>query len=74
LIVPPKTTALGALFGHVLGLDRTPGAVKAGHVPSNVHWGLCPALTGRAGKRDRKRLYGERALRDLDAWWAGERF
>jgi methylenetetrahydrofolate--tRNA-(uracil-5-)-methyltransferase len=74
LVVPPKTTALGALYGHVLGLDRTPGAVKAGHVPSNVHWGLCPALAGRAGKRDRKRLYGERALRDLEAWWQAERF
>ena len=74
LNVPPKTTALGALYGHILGLDRTPGAVKAGHVPSNIHWGLCPALTGRIGKRDRKRLYGERALRDLDAWWSAERF
>jgi methylenetetrahydrofolate--tRNA-(uracil-5-)-methyltransferase len=72
LVVPPKTTALGALYGHVLGLDRTPGAQKAGHVPSNIHWGLCPALDGRAAKRDRKRIYGERALNDLDAWWGSE--
>jgi methylenetetrahydrofolate--tRNA-(uracil-5-)-methyltransferase len=74
LVIPPKTTALGALYGHVLGLDRTPGAQKAGHVPSNIHWGLCPALGKRAGKRDRKRLYGERALADLDGWWNAERF
>jgi methylenetetrahydrofolate--tRNA-(uracil-5-)-methyltransferase len=72
--VPPRTTALGALHGHVLGIDRTPGAVKAGHVPSNIHWGLCPAIGGRAGKRDRKRMYGERALADLDVWWSRERF
>ncbi len=72
LAVPPRTTALGALYGHVLGLERTPGAKKAGHVPSNIHWGLCPPLEGRARKRDRKTLYGERALAELDRWWAVE--
>src|SRR5262249_13577141 len=74
LVVPPKTSAMGALYGHVLGLDRTPGAKKAGHVPSNIHWGLCPQLTGRIGKRDRKTKYGERALAAIEAWWSEECF
>lgn len=73
LVLPPRETALGALYNHILGRDRTPGAKKAGHVPSNVHWGLCPPLGVRAKKRDRKRLYGERALDHVDRWWADER-
>jgi len=70
--VPPPTTALGALHGHVLGLRR---AHSDAHLPSNIHWGLFPPVesTGRAGKRDRKKLYGERALADLDAWIAPRR-
>lgn len=66
--MPPSTTALGALHGHVLGRDRTPGAIKAGHMPSNVHWGLFPAIQARAPKRDRKKLYGARALEHARAW------
>lgn len=65
---PPKTTTLGALLTHVLGEDRTPGAVKQGHVPSNIHWGHCPPLGRRAPKRDRRRLMAERALEDLGRW------
>lgn len=71
LPLPPATTTLGALYRHILGHDRTPGAVKAGHVPSNIHWGLCPPLEGKkVKKRDRKVLYGERALEHATAWWA----
>jgi methylenetetrahydrofolate--tRNA-(uracil-5-)-methyltransferase len=66
---PAPTTTLGALLGHILGRDRTPAAKKHGHVPSNIHWGHCPPLDRRARKADRKRLYGERALADLDRWW-----
>lgn len=58
----PPETALGSLHAHVLGLRKTEGAAKAGHVPSNIHFGLFPALEGRARKRDRKRMYSERAL------------
>ncbi|MBK8012803.1 MAG: methylenetetrahydrofolate--tRNA-(uracil(54)-C(5))-methyltransferase (FADH(2)-oxidizing) TrmFO [Deltaproteobacteria bacterium] len=65
---PPKTTTLGALLTHVLGEDRTPGAVKQGHVPSNIHWGHCPPLGRRASKRDRRRLMADRALEDLGRW------
>ncbi len=67
--VPPATTALGALYRHVLGADRPEGREgRDQHLPSNVHWGMVPPLEVRAKKRDRKRLYGERALADLEAW------
>lgn len=66
---PPKTMALGALHAHVLGTDRPVDAPKhQKHVPSNIHWGLFPRLSVRAKKRDRKTLYGERALLDLEQY------
>ena len=73
--LPPVTTTLGALHAHTLGTRRALEEGKAAkHLPSNIHWGLLPPLAEppagkkRDGKRDRKRLYGERALADLDAW------
>lgn len=67
LVLPPPTSTLGALHAHVLGTRR---AHDEQHMPSNIHWGLLPALpaAGRTSKRDRKKLYGERALLELDAW------
>lgn len=65
---PPATSALGALHRHVLGLDRA-SVVQSDHVPSNVHWGMVPSLEGRVPKQERKRRYGERAVRDFRAWW-----
>lgn len=67
--VPPPTSTLGALHGHVLGTSKAPGTKRDRHVPSNIHWGLCPPIAARAKKRDKKRMYGERALEDFDAWW-----
>ena len=67
--LPPHTSALGALHGHVLGKRRPEGMERHGHMPSNIHWGLFPRLETRARKREKKRLYGERALADARAWW-----
>lgn len=68
---PPRTMALGAMHAHVLGIERREDAPKdQQHVPSNVHWGLFPRLDVRAKKRDRKRLYGERAIAQLDVYRA----
>lgn len=64
LPIPPPTTALGALYGHVLATRRPPGA-NDDHAPSNVHWGMVPPLNVKAKKRDRKVLYGERAIEDV---------
>lgn len=71
LDLPPPETALGALHGHILGLRRAEGMKAEQHLPSNIHWGLFPPIEGRTTKRDRKRLYGERALAAIDRWVAG---
>ncbi|MDL2316889.1 methylenetetrahydrofolate--tRNA-(uracil(54)-C(5))-methyltransferase (FADH(2)-oxidizing) TrmFO [Desulfovibrio sp. OttesenSCG-928-A18] len=58
---PPLDSALGALLGHL----RT--AAKR-FQPSNVQFGLMPELGVRAGKADRKALYGQRAEAAFSAW------
>ena len=78
---PPPTTALGALIGHITGghLDGGKGSFQ----PMNINYGLIPPLEaprhGPDGKRvsakergrAKKRLVGERALADLEAWRDG---
>ena len=61
--LPPQETALGALLGHL----RTPAKRFQ---PSNVHFGLMPALNRKAPKKKRKELYAQRAR---EAWieWMG---
>lgn len=61
--LPPTETALGALLGHV----RTP---SASFQPSNIHFGLMPALAGKHKKRARKALYAQRAREVFAAWLA----
>ena len=64
--LPPQETALGALLSHL----RTP----AKHFqPSNVHFGLMPALNRKAPKKKRKELYAQRAREVWQAWMAGDR-
>jgi methylenetetrahydrofolate--tRNA-(uracil-5-)-methyltransferase len=59
--LPPVETALGALLAHL----RTP----AKHFqPSNVHFGLMPALNMKAPKKKRKALYAERAREVWKRW------
>ena len=67
---PPPTSTLGALHAHILGTARSEASAGHPHVPSNIHWGLTPALGVRAKKRDRKRLMGERAVAAAARWWA----
>jgi len=80
LPLPPATTALGALIGHVTGghLDGGAGSFQ----PMNINYGLLPPMepprrseTGKPfarGERGRakKRAMSLRALADLDAWQA----
>jgi methylenetetrahydrofolate--tRNA-(uracil-5-)-methyltransferase len=80
----PATTAIGALIGYITGghietIDAGPRSFQ----PMNVNFGLFPPLAsapkGQDGRRLRgpekalakKRLLGERAARDLQAWLAG---
>jgi methylenetetrahydrofolate--tRNA-(uracil-5-)-methyltransferase len=60
---PPRETALGALLAHITG-----EANSETFQPMNVNFGLFPPLPGEPGRKDRKRLYAERALAALDAW------
>jgi methylenetetrahydrofolate--tRNA-(uracil-5-)-methyltransferase len=61
-VLPPKTTALGALYGHL----RTP---SDRFQPSNVLWSMFPALEGNAARgRERHGLLAERALVDIEPW------
>jgi len=61
--VPPATTALGALLGHITG-----GAEAETFQPMNVNFGLLPPVPGKMRKRERKPAMARRALADLDAW------
>jgi methylenetetrahydrofolate--tRNA-(uracil-5-)-methyltransferase len=71
LATPPPTTALGALLNHI-----TNPAHAETFQPMNVNFGLFPELPAemtRVGKRklrgrDRKAVYGRRALEDLAGW------
>jgi len=60
---PPRESALGALLGHLES--------DAKHFqPSNVNFGLMPALEGRVKKKGRKEVYAERAREAFAAWGA----
>jgi methylenetetrahydrofolate--tRNA-(uracil-5-)-methyltransferase len=85
LLLPPPTTAHGALLGHITGghietIDAGPRSFQ----PMNVNFGLFPPLTrmpaqDAEGKRLRgtaktiakKRALCVRALADLEAWCTG---
>jgi methylenetetrahydrofolate--tRNA-(uracil-5-)-methyltransferase len=61
--LPPATTALGALLGHITG-----GAEADSFQPMNVNFGLFPPLGEKVHKSQRKQAMAARALSDLDAW------
>jgi methylenetetrahydrofolate--tRNA-(uracil-5-)-methyltransferase len=85
MLVPPPTTAHGALLGHITGGHiETIEAGPRSFQPMNVNFGLFPPLsrtptTDAEGKRLRgpakavakKRALCTRALADLEAWNAG---
>jgi methylenetetrahydrofolate--tRNA-(uracil-5-)-methyltransferase len=76
--IPPHTTALGALIGHITGGHLEGGAFQ----PMNINYGLLPPLEApkidedgrKIPNKDRgrakKRLMSLRALADLDGWLA----
>ncbi|MFL6950444.1 MAG: methylenetetrahydrofolate--tRNA-(uracil(54)-C(5))-methyltransferase (FADH(2)-oxidizing) TrmFO [Xanthobacteraceae bacterium] len=86
VVLPPPTTAHGALLGHITGghvetIDAGPRSFQ----PMNVNFGLFPPLARAPAKTpDGKRLRGTqktlakkqaltaRALADLDRWIAAE--
>ncbi len=66
LVIPPPTTAMGALVAHI---SQKP---KKDFQPMNVNFGLFPPLEGKIPRRLRGKTYSERALADLKDWMAGE--
>ncbi len=68
---PPRETAIGALGFYVANAN------PRHYEPTNITFGIMPALTSRTGARvpkkkgDRKLAYAERALAALDGWIAG---
>jgi methylenetetrahydrofolate--tRNA-(uracil-5-)-methyltransferase len=65
IVMPPATTAFGALLGHI-----TRGADAATFQPMNVNFGLFPPLDQPVKKAERKPALARRALAELDAWLA----
>lgn len=61
-LVPPETTALGALVRYL-----TESSPK-GFQPMNVNYGLFPPLKKRVPKRERRAALAQRALEDLAEW------
>ena len=61
--LPPDTTALGALLGHITG-----GANAETYQPMNINFGLFPLVDSKARGRDRKKAYTARALSHIDGW------
>jgi methylenetetrahydrofolate--tRNA-(uracil-5-)-methyltransferase len=77
--LPPPTTALGALLGHITGghLSSGEGAGRT-FQPMNVNFGLFPPLLeplkrqqGGSKTLARKQAMASRALADLDRWLKG---
>jgi methylenetetrahydrofolate--tRNA-(uracil-5-)-methyltransferase len=74
-LAAPRTTALGALAHYVSHAD------PRHYDPTNITFGILPALDTEGGRRPpkgaaRKTALSERALRDLDRWrdevgWSG---
>jgi len=62
LLVPPPTTALGALLRYISDPERKR------FQPMNANFGLLPPLPGRLRGKAKKEMHSERALADLAAW------
>ncbi|WP_031483614.1 methylenetetrahydrofolate--tRNA-(uracil(54)-C(5))-methyltransferase (FADH(2)-oxidizing) TrmFO [Maridesulfovibrio frigidus] len=58
---PPLESSMGALLAHLR-------EAKKNFQPSNIQFGLMPALKMRANKKRRKELYGQRAMELFERW------
>jgi len=82
--IPPSTTALGSLIGHITGGHiETIDAGRRSFQPMNINFGLFPPvavperdgngrrLKGSERGQAKKRAIAERALADLSGWLSG---
>jgi methylenetetrahydrofolate--tRNA-(uracil-5-)-methyltransferase len=61
-VVPPSTTAIGALVSHIIRSPVVP------FQPMNINFGLFPSLEERARGREKNLLMGKRAWKELEEW------
>jgi len=61
-VVPPPTTALGALLRYITDPERK------NFQPMNVNFGLLPPLSEPLRKKAKKEMMAQRALADMEAW------
>ena len=61
-VVPPSTTALGALLRYITDPERK------NFQPMNVNFGLLPPLSEPLRKKAKKEMMAQRALADMEAW------
>lgn len=66
VVIPPETTAHGALISHIT-------APKNNFQPSNINFGLFPEVAGVRDKKKKKGIIVERALTDWQGYLRGVR-
>jgi len=61
-LVPPPTTAMGALVHYIAHSQAVP------FQPMNINLGLFPPLSGKSRGRGRRLLLAKRALKEMEEW------
>jgi len=61
-LVPPTTTAMGALVDYITHSNAVP------FQPMNINFGLFPPLSGRNRGKGRRLLLARRALKEMEEW------
>jgi len=61
-VVPPPTTAMGALIHYIIYSQTVP------FQPMNINFGLFPPIQGKTKGREKRRLLANRALMELARW------
>jgi len=61
-LVPPPTTAVGALVHYITRSLTVP------FQPMNINFGLFPPLSGKGRGRGKRILLAKRALKEMEGW------
>jgi len=61
-VVPPPTTAIGALIHYISHSQTFP------FQPMNINFGLFPPLAGKARGQEKRGLLAKRALKEMEKW------
>jgi methylenetetrahydrofolate--tRNA-(uracil-5-)-methyltransferase len=64
-VVPPPTTAIGALVHYITHSEASP------FQPMNINFGLFSPLAGKARGREKRGLLAKRALKEMEKWIKG---